>query len=107
MFVGDFDLVRSRVGAARLFDCHGQSVRVILSLHRVDAELESVAGLEWRILAEPLRRRLGRGLDLAAEDDRLAILAQGRLLGERGSDAHRARRRPSPTRSTVDSVRCC
>ena len=89
--VGDLDLVGAGVGAARAGDGHRQREGVVLAGDRVDAELEPVARLERRVVAEPLRRRLRRRLDLAREDDALALLPQRRLLGELGRDAHRRR----------------
>ena len=76
MRIGHLDLVGPGVGGAGLVDSHRQRVRVILAGHRVDTELESVAGLQRLVLAEPLRRRLGRRLDLTAEHDGLAVLPQ-------------------------------
>ena len=89
--VGDLDLVGAGVGGARVGDGHRERVCVVLAGDRVDAELEPVARLERRVVAEPLRRRLRRRLDLAAEHHRLAVLPQRRLLDELGRDAHRGR----------------
>jgi len=72
--IGHLDLVRPGVGAARLVDGHRQRVRVLLPVHRVDAELEPVARLERRVAAVPFRVGLRRRFDLAAKHDRLAVL---------------------------------